>query len=313
MDKEQLYKFFEGEASIEEGMEIRSWMEASEENKRTFYKERKLFDAILLHAEQTVPEQRSKNSSRGRTMRMEWLKMVGVVMLTLALSYLHQQYKTNKTPLAMNTISVPAGQRANITLPDGTNVWLNARSTIQYPTSFNDQKRMVILKGEAYFDVTKDKKRPFVVQTDKYDVEVLGTKFNVEAYPEKEDFEAALMQGSVKVTSRLNIAQTVTLVPDQKAYLKDGKLQVAAVDDFNSYRWKEGLICFNNKSFLNIMDDFEKYYGIKIVINNRDLLKYYYTGKFRQSDGIDYALRVLQNDLFFKYEKDNEKQIIYIN
>ncbi|BEG99184.1 FecR family protein [Bacteroides sedimenti] len=311
MDKELLYKFFEGAASEEEGMKIKVWIEASEENKRIFFKERRLFDAILLHGD--LVESEIKIPFRKKIFRMEWLKIAGIVLITLAISYIYQQYKAYYAPLVMNTISVPAGQRANITLPDGTNVWLNARSTIKYPTSFNDRKRTIYLEGEAYFDVTKNKEKPFVVQTEKYDVEVLGTKFNVEAYPGQTEFETALMQGKVEVTSRLIPDQKIILAPDQKAFLKDGKLQVSEVEDVNRYRWKEGLICFKNKSILNIMKEFEKYYGIKIVINNKNILKYLYTGKFRQSDGVDYALRVLQNDIYFKYEKDNEKEVIYIN
>lgn len=74
---------------------------------------------------------------------------------------------------------------------------------------------------------------------------------------------------------------------------KDGRLKVIPVDDYNPYRWKEGLICFRNESFLSIMSDLEKYFGVSIVVENKNVLKYYFTGKFRQADGIDYALRVL--------------------
>ena len=97
--------------------------------------------------------------------------------------------QTEQTPIALQTITVPAGQRINITLADGTNVWLNARTTIQYPITFNEKERLVKLDGEAYFDVTKDKSKPFIVQTNNYNVEVLGTKFDVDSYSETEIFE----------------------------------------------------------------------------------------------------------------------------
>ena len=215
--------------------------------------------------------------------------------------------------LAMQTITVPAGQRVNLDLPDGSNVWLNAGTKMQYPVSFMTGKRDVILDVEAYFEVVHNEKTPFVVHTNTLDIEVLGTKFNVEGYSDKDDFEVTLMEGSVRVASRIGLGDTLMLKPDSKACLqKDGRLKVIPVDDYNPYRWKEGLICFRNESFLSIMSDLEKYFGVSIVVENKNVLKYYFTGKFRQADGIDYALRVLQRDIRFKYERDDENQIIYI-
>ncbi len=214
--------------------------------------------------------------------------------------------------MATNTISVPAGQRINMTLTDGTNVWLNARTSLTYPVKFSKKNRQVILDGEAYFEVAKDKTKPFIVQTNKYNVEVLGTKFDVNAYSETGEFETTLMSGSVRVASTSDPAQKLTLKPNNKVYLQDGELHVSVVDDFNPYRWKEGLICFKNESFTSIMKDFEKYYGLTIQVRNKEVLKYVYTGKFRQTDGIDYALRVLQKDIKFSYQRDDENQIIYI-
>ena len=301
MEKEKLHRFFAGTTSIQEGMDIRAWMEASEENKRIFYKERKLFDALMVHDDQTTNN--CISTKRIPKIIRQWLKIASVIILTLTINYLYQKYKSENEVIAMNTVSVPAGQRTNITLPDGTNVWLNARTTLQYPVTFSQKQRTVFLKGEAYFDVTKKKKTPFIVRTDKYDIEVLGTQFDVDAYPDQTAFETTLMKGSVKVTSQYFPEQTITLKPHHKAYVKDGQLAVTKVNDFTPYRWKEGLICFKDEPFQTIMEDFEKYYGIRIIINNKKVLKYSYNGKFRQADGIDYALRVLQRDIHFKYER----------
>ena len=113
----------------------------------------------------------------------------------------------------MNTIKVPAGQRANLTLPDGTNVWLNARSEMRYPAVFTGNKREITLDGEAYFEVTHNEDKPFVVQTNKCNVEVLGTKFNVEAYSDSEDFCTSLMEGSVRVSDKGNPSESLVLAP----------------------------------------------------------------------------------------------------
>ena len=182
-----------------------------------------------------------------------------------------------------------------------------------YPAVFDGPVRQVTIDGEAYFDVKKDEKKPFVVETNKCNMEVLGTKFNVDSYSEKEDFEVALMEGSVKVVSRRKANEALVLKPDNKVSLQmDGTLKIAPVDDYDLYRWKEGLICFKNKSFLSIMKELEEYFGTQIKVENKNVLKHSFTGKFRQSDGLDYALRVLQKDIAFVYERDDEHQIIYI-
>ena len=313
MNKETLYKFFEGNASFEEEVAVKQWMEESIENRQSFLKERKLFDAMLLLGnEKVIKAGKIRYSINLSSLRTELIKIAAVIAITLGGSYLYHQYSFEKELMATNTISVPAGQRINMTLTDGTNVWLNARTSLTYPVKFSKKNRQVILDGEAYFEVAKDKTKPFIVQTNKYNVEVLGTKFDVNAYSETGEFETTLMSGSVRVASTSDPAQKLTLKPNNKVYLQDGELHVSVVDDFNPYRWKEGLICFKNESFTSIMKDFEKYYGLTIQVRNKEVLKYVYTGKFRQTDGIDYALRVLQKDIKFSYQRDDENQIIYI-
>lgn len=308
MDKEILYRFFEGTASMEEGELIRAWIEESPENENEFFKERKLFDAMML-----LTRRKKKGLHiQWNSVKNELFKIAGVILLTLSVSYLYRQYEMSIEAPVMQTIYVPAGQRMNITLPDGTNVWLNARTTIQYPLTFNQKYRQVKLDGQAYFDVTKNPNKPFIVQTRKYDVEVIGTKFDVDAYSDKDQFETALMQGSVKLVSVGNPEKTLMLKPDCKAFLENGELKVKPLDDYNVYRWKEGLLCFTNETFDAIMKDFEKYFEVKIEVSNKEISKYYFTGKFRQTDGIDYALRVLQRDIQFTYTRDDENRIIYV-
>ena len=313
MNKDILYKFFEGNASFEEDAAVKQWMEESAENRLAFLKDRKLFDAMLLLGnEEIIKNGKKRFSINLSSLRTELIKIAAVVAITLGGSYFYYQSSLEKELMAMQTITVPAGQRINITLVDGTNVWLNARTSLSYPVKFGKNNRQVVLDGEAYFDVTKDKSKPFIVQTDNYNVEVLGTQFDVNAYSETGEFETTLMSGSVKVASASDSTQKITLKPNNKVFLQDGKLHVTAVDDYNPYRWKEGLICFKNETFTSIMKDFEKYYGLTIQVKNKNVFKYVYTGKFRQTDGIDYALRVLQKDIKFTYQRDDENQIIYI-
>lgn len=306
-----LYRFFQGIATDEERSRIRQWMEASPENARQLMDERRLFDATLLLTDaehfcmKREPSRRILFVSRIK----ELLKIASVVALTACLSFFYFEAH-NQKEITMQELVVPAGQRVNLKLADGTSVWLNSNSRLKYPSAFDSDTRNVVLDGEAYFEVTHNKKQPFVVQTPQGNIEVLGTTFNIEAYFGDRSFVTSLMEGSVKVKRG---RQQLVLRPTQMAALqKDGSLKVSPIADYNVYRWKEGIICFRNESFINIMKKFEKYYDVEIRIETPKVRGYAYSGKFYQSDGILYALRALQRDIHFKFVRDEEKHIIYI-
>lgn len=314
MDKDILYRFFEGRATIEEMKLVKEWSEASEENNKLFRRERKLFNAMILVGHSKWLDIPMKEIRKKNNFIREFLKIASVVVITVGITAALFSIGEDKdnVNIAMQTITVPAGQRVNLDLPDGSNVWLNAGTRMQYPVSFMKDKREVILDGEAYFEVAHNAECPFVVHTGALDVEVLGTKFNVEAYSKRKTFETSLIQGKVRVKSPENKNISVTLLPNQKTTLKDGKLVVSKIDDFNVYRWKEGLYCFKSKPFAEIMQDLERYYDLKIQLDKQSIARVALTGKFRISDGLDYALRVLQNDVAFTYKRDKENDVIYI-
>lgn len=313
MEKELLHKFFAGTATLEEKEAIMHWMESDPGNKQFLLKERKLYNAVLLHGEDKQVQQQAGRQQyflhRGIA---RFLRVAAMIVVAFGLGYFWQSEKTEGS-IAMQTISVPAGQCVNVTLPDGSNIWLNAQTTIQYPVSFNKGNRQVKLDGEAYFDVAKDSKRPFIVNTKECSVEVLGTKFNIDAYSSRDKFETVLMEGSVKVSMLDDPTQAVSLKPNNKVYRSNGKLLTQKVSNYERYRWKEGLICFVDEPFKVVMEDFEKFYGLTIVVNNQKVTQYLYTGKFKQTDGVDYALSLLQKNIHFTYQRDRENHIVYIN
>lgn len=143
-------------------------------------------------------------------------------------------------------------------------------------------------------------------------MEVLGTKFNVDAYKKENSFSAALMEGKIKVRNNAFPSNVIQLSPNNKVTLSDGKLKVSNISDYEIYRWKEGLICFKNLNFVDLMKRIEKYYGVDLVIENQSLSKYSFSGKFRISDGIENLLRVLQNDVSYKYTRSEDGNVIYI-
>lgn len=306
MEQKLLHKMFGGQATDKEPTVIRQWVSESAENRKLFYKERTLFDALQLNDLQTIKKQARKRS----VSLWKWTGSVAAAIMALFLLYNVPVLlnKNTRQEIALNTIKVPAGQRVELTLADGTHIWLNARSEFSYPASFNGDRREVHLKGEAFFDVAKNKNKKFIVNTGRCEVEVLGTQFNVEAYSENE-FTTSLIRGSVKVTDKSQPNESVVLEPNNAVRLSNGKLTVTPITDFNPYTWKEGLITFKDIKFKDLMKELEKNYGIRIIIDNHKLDNYACSGKFRISDGIEEVLRALQQDAHFTFERENKNEI----
>ena len=167
----------------------------------------------------------------------------------------------------------------------------------------------VKVDGEAYFEVSKNKEKPFIVKTTKGDVEVLGTKFYISAYATTDVFETSLIEGKVKVHTAY---EDMTLYPKDKAVLENGLLTRKQIDDMDTYRWRDGLYCFKNLSFDDVLKQFEIYYDIRFVKENPQIANPKLNGKFRLIDGVDYALRVLQREVGFSFRRDDEANVIYL-
>lgn len=308
LNRELLYRFFNKETTLEEEKKIRLWIEESDENRQEFFRERKLFDAILLHGDLAYKKVRPRFYIPWRRIAAALSGVAAIVLLTIYVTtYFLQQSFRDET---MNTVIVPQGQRVSLTLADGTKVWLNAKTKMEYPQSFKAfDERIVKVDGEAYFEVSKNKNRPFIVKTSKGDVEVLGTKFYVSAYATTDIFETSLIEGRVKVYTAY---EDMTLYPKDKAVLQNGILTRKHIDDMDIYRWRDGLYCFKNLSFEDVLKQFEIYYDVRFVKENPQMANPKLNGKFRLIDGVDYALRVLQREVGFSFRRDEETSVIYL-
>lgn len=315
MDRKVLHRFFAGTASFEEEEAVCNWVDVSDKNREELIRERKYFDVLLLRQSKNNDMIQSARTFSLPVVIRESLKIaVAISILVVSALYIYNNRIKSIPVLVMNKVVVPPGQRVNLTLSDGTNVWLNACSELTYPASFCEEARQVSLKGEAYFNVSKDAEHPFVVQTKKCDIKVLGTEFNVRVDESELDceFSTALLKGSIELTNKMHPGPSIRLVPMQKAEWKDGKVMVDSIYNLDDYRWKEGLICFENIRFADLMKRFEKTYDIRIVIQNKKLHDYKCSGKCRVADGVDFILQVLQRSTKFTFSRSDDNLIIYI-
>ena len=311
INKGLLHKFFKGTTTTQEEVEIRKWIEESKRNEAVFYQERLMHDAILLNKgaqENRINEVKPKR----KAFLYSFMRAAAILLLITTTGLLINKYYNDINSIPqLHTVNVPPGQRINLVLADNTSIWLNSNTTFKYPSQFSKKQREVYLDGEAYFNVSADEKHPFIVNTSQGGVKVTGTTFNVSAYSKYDKFETSLFEGSVSVC--LNTEnELISIQPSQKAIAKNGKLAIVSIEDYDEFLWRRGLIAFKDKQLQEILSVLEQYFDTEIRIDTDCLPDNTYTGKFRQADGIDYALRVLQRSIHFTYERDNEEQIIHI-
>lgn len=305
---ELLMKYIKGETTSEEREKVVRWLDEDPEHIHQYHSLRKLYDISLW----SPIEENLQEEKQTRTLKPVWiefLKVAAVILITFLGTKAFFDWKED--PVKMQTVIVPAGQRAELLLADGTKVWLNSRSKFKFPDRFQKDARNVELDGEGYFEVTHKEEAPFTVHTSRYDVKVLGTEFNVKAYNSKNQFEASLLKGSVEV-SNMNKSQVVRLRPDERVISDGSQLIRSAISDKNYFRWKEGLLCLDDESIGSLIEKLELYYDVNIVVQKPSLMKYHYSGKFRISDGVEHVLKVLQLKHKFTYTKDEEQNLIII-
>lgn len=199
-----------------------------------------------------------------------------------------------------NTVTIPRGRQYQITLSDGTQVFLNAESELTYPVKFSGAERAVTLKGEAYFEVAKNPKMPFKVNVDgRQQVEVLGTHFDVKAYADDDAVSTTLLEGSVKVSA-----------PDKSAVLKPGQIAInqpdkklliktAELDEVMA--WKNGVFIFNNENIISMMQQISRWYNVDVVFEG-DMSNINFTGNYSRAKSLSNLLKNIEliNKVHFK-------------
>ena len=220
----------------------------------------------------------------------------------------YKQDSVHGDELVYNELNVPLGGECNVILDDGTRVWVNAGSKIKYPVRFAKEKRVVSVKGEVYFDVTKDG-RPFVVETELGKVNVLGTSFGVRAYND-EAVLTTLVSGKVMFTSKQG--KSVTLLPREQAVASPGgALSKREVNVEEYVGWKDGWYIFKEERLEDVMCTLSRWYGITIFYQNPKVKEIRFTGNLKRYDSIITFLEVLAASEEVKYKIDGDVVFLY--
>ena len=317
MDLYGLIRYLNGNSSAKESAEVERWMKNDTDGSRlALYKDaRAIYEATLMQPRPAAAPVRNGISNWRRI--ANWSMGIAAAFALVLLS-IH----TGRTGLQRElqslseSINVPAGRTMEITMEDGTRVWLNSGTEISYPKVFGPKRRsLTLISGEVMMDVTKDEKRPFIVETAAADIKVYGTRFDVVSDEDGQGFCATLYRGSIGITPKFENAGEIILKSGQTLTLaSDGSFRTGIIpEDDATTDWTAGLVNIAGSDFQALMEKLEKAFGTTIVIRCKTIPEYNISrGRVRVVDGVDHALDVIGLAADFKYQHDYNTDTIII-
>jgi ferric-dicitrate binding protein FerR (iron transport regulator) len=204
------------------------------------------------------------------------------------------EIKTNHKKVEWNKLTVPRGKRTSLILSDGTKIWVNSGSFLEFPPAFDKDKREIRIEGEIYIEVSKDADRPFLVYTSDMAINVLGTRFNVSAYKEDAVHQVVLVEGNVEV--KPDKREPVRLSPDQMLTVSAGMIKTSKVDVYNYISWKDGLLQFNSEPLSLILARISRYYN-RVLTFDENIKDMKCTGKLVLFDDLATTLQTISHTL----------------
>lgn len=321
IDIEVLKRYLKGDFTSNDYYQVKSWFECTEDSNQldeiilenwTEFKEQvpeKDLNYILDKIQRHIYKEEKKKK---RTIWQYYKEIAAVVMFPILFftSYLllnNSESKSYEAQLGGSWAEIysPPGARTQFKLPDGTIGYLNGSSSIQYPTDFS--VRDVNVKGEVYFDVAHKDNKDFTVHTYGVDISVLGTKFNVAAFPEDKVLEVVLEQGEVVLKGKKNSFKE-KLLPDERFVLSEDQKKgiISKVDAEYYTTWKEGKLVFRNETFSSVLKRLERWYNVDFVVKDEQLKNYIYQATFKD-ETLEEAMRLLSYTVPMVYEIKSRK------
>lgn len=274
------------------------------------------YDQVLQNILAGNLSERAGNHHSGKASSFslnQFIKVAAVLVLAgfLSLTYyfINNQYGDQSIPVTQAMVKEnPSGRKSQVFLPDGSVVWLNSESRIEYETNEEDKSRVVNLVGEAFFDVAKDKSRPFIVRTSNCSVTAIGTQFNVKAFPNDKDHKVSLAEGKVSVEGYDGAkSEGVLLNPGEALSVGlDGSKEKTSFNPKEAMGWKVGILYFEDASFEEVTDKLQRWYGKKITVENSSKVgEWKFSSEF-QDETLENVLRTISYAKKFKYTIENK-------
>ena len=318
LDEELMAKFLMGECSEEELCKVNAWLNESDGNARELFRieqiyhlgkseefadEKKIEKAEKQLFKRLAQEEAKRNKVRRLNAWMRYAAMFIGIFFISGLSYHIYQSQSEESKL----VAVTARDEVKeLMLPDGTKVWLNKHTTLKYPREFSEKGRNVYMEGEAYFEVAKDKDKPFIVKTKEQSIEALGTKFNVSAYPTDSLLTTTLLEGSVLLTTQNLLHPTVLKPNEQFVYNKRTRSALLQQVDANRFvSWTTGYYYFPEQSLEAILYRLSHVYGVQFTVKSEALNRRTFTGTFYRGQSIKDIMEIIHLSIPIRYKIDD--------
>ena len=242
-------------------------------------------------------------------------RVAAILILPLLIVAGFYLFSTKDFQVQYSEAIVPKGQKSEIVLPDSTHIWLNSGTRLRYPTEFGKGNRDVFLTGEAYFEVTPNKHKPFIVHAAEVDVKVLGTKFNVRAYSDDKDIETALLSGKVNLIVQPNTeksSELQMLQGEMIGYTKSNNSisKTGFVID-EVIGWKSNRLVFRDDTFNNLVKKIERWYNVQIIYDKSKFQNQRLTVELLEGESVERLFQIIEKAINVNYRIDKQK--IYIN
>lgn len=325
MDKEEVIEKIAKGGKLTDSKELLVWVEQSEENKKEYIRYKNLW-ALLQRGkemnhyqiEEGLRNVKSKiHKSNKSFLFNEILKYAAIIVLAIIGGYFIHSFTLNEE-IAMNEISVPRGNRTSIILPDGSMAWLTNGSKLIYPDNFKGKTREVQLMGEAFFTVTHNAKKPFIVKLGDHRIKVLGTEFSVIAYPQDNTIRVDLVSGKVQMDvsdgKGNETYKSAVLQPSHSLVLDktSGKLSQSKIPDSFFKYWQEGMYQFKDESFISLGKKIDRIFGVEIIFEDEIIKTRTFTGTFNIDDNIYTMMEVFRHASGKPFNFRIERNKIYI-
>ena len=325
IDEEVLVAFLKGELDAAQAEAVEAWYDRSAANRRMLgqvyyilYVSDRINDAAGIDVERSLRQFKRRMhagrriSLRRSAVRIAAAAVVAAVLLAGGLTTV----LLSKRLAQPVTVVTQLGERSQVVLPDGTKVWLNSSSSVEYVAPFFSRQRRVKMEGEAYFEVEHDRRAPFVVSTNGLDIEVLGTRFNIRNDDNDHRVTTVLLEGAVKASASGHEQASVRLHPAQQLVF-DTRTHAMRLTDCpsaeRSINWIDGRFCFEHDTFGEIVAELKRYYNVDIRFMDNRLRDMRFSGNFRVEDGIYHIMTVLPLTYKFNYRIAGNDIELYAN
>ncbi len=304
-----IIKVLAKEANAQEVKDLENWKNSSTENAAFAAQIEQIWINSQI-AEDTVDVDAAWltvsnkiNSKKKHIFQLTFFKIAAALLVTGVIGLLINIWiqATNT-----QTIYTAAQEIKQITLPDGSVVWLNQNSSIQYHKEFSGNTREVKLNGEAFFEVQKNKNKPFIISSKQSTTQVLGTSFNLVAYDSLEEVELSVKTGQVSFTANKNKQQIIVNANESAIINMEGKAQKKEAYNSNALAWKNKELLFNNTLFSEVAKALEHYYNVKISVSSANINNCHFTGEFKNAS-FQNVMETICKTLQLVYEQDGNK------